>query len=107
MTVDFEFYRRMYSGVRIPADEFLKYSIKSENLLKSMTKKEAWENVCFDMKMCICNIAEILFDKEKIGMTKSENNDGYSVTYSQKAEICATAHMWLANSGLLWRGFND
>ena len=43
MTVDFEFYRRMYSGVRIPADEFLKYSIKSENLLKSMTKKEAWE----------------------------------------------------------------
>ena len=45
MTVDFEFYRRMYSGVRIPADEFLKYSIKSENLLKSMTKKEAWENV--------------------------------------------------------------
>lgn len=106
MTVDFEFYRRKYDGDIIPADIFERLSIKSENLLRSMTKKDAWENVCYDMKMCICNIAEILFEKDKIGMTKSENNDGYSVTYSRNAEICSAAHMWLANSGLLWRGLD-
>lgn len=60
------------------------------------------------VKYAVCEIADIYADEERRNNVVSENNDGYSVTYDKSvsldSKIYETAVLYLAKTGLLYRG---
>ena len=85
-----------------------KYNIKlMEAVIKEANASVVTEFLDDDVKMCICETAEFLYEKAKTSGIISENNDGYSVRFEQgKTEegIYNIAVKWLSKSGLLYRG---
>ena len=96
---------------KIPAEQFLVWGNKAlaelDTLSGGKIMSESEENV--KIQQCICEIAEALYVEENFGNIKSENNDGYSVTYAddetKQDKIKRIAERYLANTGLLYRGF--
>ena len=104
----FSFLNENYGGdSKIPASLFPLFERRAENELMFITdgKIKGKEDEC--IKVCICEMAEFLYKcLEKSGI-KSENNDGYSVTYEQgdiKRELLKIAQVNLMGTELLFRG---
>ncbi len=60
------------------------------------------------VKLCVCEIAELLYLSSDSGFVKSENIDGYSVTYSDskefEKELRRIVLKRLGNTGILFAG---
>ena len=61
-----------------------------------------------NIRHCICRIAELLFKNDSRRGIKSENTDGYSVTYTDtdggRSEVRSIVQAELGNTGLLFLG---
>ena len=97
---------------KIPAKQVLFWENKALAELNALTAskimQEDEENI--SIQQCICEIADALYIEENGGNIRSENNDGYSVTYTDGEnihdKIRRIAERYLLNTGLLYRGFD-
>ena len=102
------FYGRVYgNNAKIPLESFNLWEKRAVSALNRFTACDITESPDENAKMCICEVAEFLYEKAKTSGIISENNDGYSVRFEQgKTEegIYSIAVKWLSKSGLLYRG---
>ncbi len=118
---DSEFYLNDYlSGKEavLPAQSTVFWLRKAQRTLKDFTFDNIDESAAipYEVKMCICEIAELLYGDEKRatlqGGVASESVEGWSKHYesSQQTEahlqskIKACVRMWLSDTGLLYCG---
>lgn len=109
--VDYAFYAEEYHSLgagSIPEEEFPFWARKAEYELDMQTCgniAEAAEAV----KLCVCELAETMYQDAETGDLAAENNDGYSVTYAGRytleAKINNTVRRYLSGTGLLYRGY--
>ncbi len=108
MLADLAFYNENYGGdSKIPASLFPLFERRAENELMYITGGKIKGKDDEHIKICICEMAEFLYQcLEKSGI-KSENNDGYSVTYQErdiKRELLKIAQVNLNGTEFLFRG---
>lgn len=127
---DFTYYSGTYFGTAIPQDKFPYYARQASMLINALTfgRTEAVAASLLPdaVKDATCKAAELYAEYEarksnaaaatRNGLVKSENNDGYSVSYAdydasaekEEAEdaIGRELAIYLASTGLMYRGFS-
>ena len=102
------FYSRTYKkDAKIPLESFYLWEKRAVAELNRILAADISEAPDENAKMCICEVAEFLYENAGSEGVLSENNDGYSVRFEKGAKdgrICAIAGKWLVGSGLLYRG---
>lgn len=111
MYASLEFYRSKYCNGRDPLlsdNDFLHYEQKAAAVLNRLTFgriHEADDNVRF----CVCAVAEQMQADNAHNGISSENNDGYSVSYTDSEKndkkLSDIAKTYLCGTDLLYRGF--
>lgn len=118
---DYEFYAEVYGGRSVPEEAFPGAMLKASAYLNRITFGRIQEPYPEEVKYTVCELAELQhkYDKEARDgnrEVKSENNDGYSVTYVTEGtdgespnvvlhrKMYAAAKAWLGNTGLLYLG---
>lgn len=111
--VDYEYYVKAFLGTAIPESSFPALEKKAEAFLNRITfgRVKRLPEIPNEVKDAICAMAEYNFreDKKTPGV-RSENIDGYSVSYgdstetSRNAELYSVAKNYLSDTGLLHRG---
>lgn len=91
INVDYKFYTNEFKGTAIPAVAFDRKSVDAEALVSKITfgrihKYDLNPEDLIAVKMAICAVAEVNYDAEQRKGIKAENNDGYSVTYSDTSD---------------------
>ena len=108
MKADLIFYSENFGGnCKIPADEFPAWEVRAGKILSKMSGGKSDSEDIDSVKMCICEIAELLYEENKRKGILSENNDGYSVKYENgdiKNRIGQVASLWLSGTDILYRG---
>ena len=134
MYADFEYYTTEFYGDLVPAESFNKYAMRASAFIDYYTLGKAAKNAALpEVKRACCALAEKYFlidaanraaASAALGMgaageKASETVGSYSVTYRSGGEsiaaalntekdieshLTATARMYLANTGLLYRG---
>lgn len=110
MMVDAAYYLDQYLSGRkavVPIAEFVYYERRAEAELSALTmRKIERTEITNNIKNCVCEVMEYLFNLDQRGDIKSENNDGYSVTFTDETKserILAIARIYLPHK-LLYRG---
>ena len=118
MYADYSYYTDSWAGALIPASEFNQYSSKAERFVKFVTNHRITD-VTDEVKNAVCAAAEASYEicrsVENIPQgIKSENTDGYSVTYKdydtdalkQKEQhaMLVAIKQELSGTGLLYQG---
>lgn len=120
MYADFYFYTTVYGGTLISAEAFPALERQAAlhvDLLTFNRLHQGW-TVTESVKMAVCAVADVIKTNAKVqekllsamGL-KSENNDGYSVTFQDSANIKAAmqfamtdaAYPYLIHTGLMDR----
>lgn len=111
MYADLEFYHSTYCNGREPLltdNEFLHYEQKAAAVLNRLT----FGRICKaddNIRFCVCAVAEQLQTDTAHEGISSENNDGYSVSYTDNsrtgAKLSDIVKTYLSNTDLLYRGF--
>ena len=100
-----EFYSSTYGeNAKIPLDSFDIWEWRAEMYLKSFCTVLPDSKAA---KMCICEIAELLYSQNMRDGIESESNDGYSVKYTKgdiKTKAYNIAKLYLSSSGVMYRG---
>jgi len=103
-----EFYGKRYrSDAKIPLEIFDLWEKRAVMQINQYTARDISKELDDDVKMCICEVAEFLYEASKRSGIESENNDGYSVkfqNYQNEKRILGIVKMWLSGSDLLFRG---
>lgn len=114
---DYEFYKKRAHG-EMTEDEFNQYVLESSSFLRCQTLGRADHSSSDDLKYATCAIADLYkAEREKYvdGVVKSENNDGYSVSFQTEVKEGETleelrdrkaqriARQYLLTTGLLFR----
>lgn len=92
MYADYNYYVLSFAGTKIPAEEFPSLAKKAERFLDYVTQHRITE-VTDSVKSAVCAAAEALYEVNQQYENiphgiKSENTDGYSVSYQEvDAEI--------------------
>ena len=111
MTTDLVFYNENYGGdTKIPAGSFPLWEKRATAQLMHITGGKIEGISDSRVKMCVCEMAEFLYENSKTGGIKSENNDGYSVSYQDrdiKQELIRIAETYLGNTDFLYRGVGN
>lgn len=94
MFVDFDFYKSIYNGSKLSEKNFSKFIDRSENIISEYT----WDRVndhtinlfpsqlVLKIKKCACELAESIYDIDRINSMYTLNDDGKSgVIKSQSA----------------------
>ena len=110
--VSFEFYFNSFcngKGGSIPAESFEKTIRQAERELEGYLSCGEIPAGSEDLvKLCLCEVAELLYCCEKSDNLKSETIDGYSVVFADKADTRDAAHkiifQRLGSRGLLFAG---
>lgn len=121
--IDYDFYKEKYFGIIIEDGDHLKQPvIKANTYLNQIMHLEPSEEEMELVKMCLCEVAEMIYQDTKNRMEhggreiQSENTDGYSVNYATEAEagkiavnslqtkIYAVIRRYLSHTGLLYSG---
>jgi hypothetical protein len=118
MYADFDYYENSFAGTLIPARDFISFENKASRYLNYVTQhriKTADDRV----KNAACAAAEALYEMHQQYANvpkgiKSENTDGYSVTFAEfdlekfkrleKEAMHKTIVQELSGTGLLFRG---
>ncbi len=109
MTADLIFYKESFGGnCKIPAAKYPLWEKRAGIILEKITGGKSIAHKDDErVKMCICEIAECIYEESKRRGIVSENNDGYSVRYENrdtKAKVNNIAALWLSGTNLLYRG---
>lgn len=113
--VSYSFYYNSYCGSApgvIPEESFPRFADRARSNLAAVicggVSLEPLEN---EVKCAICACAEVLYENSVSGLVKTENTDGYSVTYRDAApltgEIYRAAAVYLAGSGVMFAGVEE
>lgn len=119
----YEYYIESYGGETIPVNAFPRMIAKASQYIDNFTFGRITEG---DMEMfpsisvCACEMAEMIYKAQSNGVpgreVKSENTDGYSVTYvtervdgeteesAMRRKLYSLAEVYLMNTGLLYLG---
>lgn len=87
MYVDYAYYASEYGGEIIPKEKFSGYERRAEAYIRKITyvRGDIFSMESDMVKDAVCAVADVYcsYDQKQAsaGMVKSENNDGYSVTY--------------------------
>ena len=127
---DFEYYTGTYHGTSIPEEKFPYHARQASMLINALTfgRTEAVDASLLPdaVKDATCRAAELYAEYEarksnaaaatQNGLVKSENNDGFSVSYadydasadkaSTEKTIEGELAVYLAHTGLMYRGFS-
>lgn len=111
---DYNWYKSEYFGVTVPEEAFPSFAMKASYLVDGLTagNLQNLEAAPDCVKDAVCAAVDKLyqFEQSPAKEIKSENNDGYSVTYTDTSEGKALddakmeIRMYLSTSGLLFRG---
>lgn len=115
--VDYNFYEECYHGDVINDSAFDKAELEAEAFIDEITfgRIQKLGEIPISVKFAVCSVLDVFanYSENKKNNLSSESNDGYSVTYSQavtdsecRAEMLSRARRWLANTGLLYRGWS-
>lgn len=109
---NYEFYKDVFNGKNISDEsEFNSIALKASSYIDKIVSKPLTESdtelYSEKIQLAVCGICDVLSDFTNNNIV-SENNDGYSVTYSNDPKIkdtllYNTARMYLP-SVLLYRG---
>lgn len=92
----------------IPEEKFLPFLSKAEQVLDNLLMGNLHKIADTEAaKHCLCEIAELLFKTALRQGIKSEDNDGYRVTYGAlcvENGACEIAARYLSATGLMYRG---
>ena len=106
-----DFYNENYGGdTKIPAAAFSLWERRALTELMDLTSGRIAEKDDDNTKMCICEMAELMYDYCQSRGIESENNDGYSVRYKKrdiKQELFKIANTYLGKTGYLYRGVDN
>ena len=114
---DFTYYKEEYSGVHIKTEKDFRRAEKfAEAFVNQITfgRIPKLPALTDSIRDAICSAADsIAIQREKNeAVVKSESNDGYSVSYADagsysavRSEMYRTVRTYLANTGLLYRGW--
>ena len=105
---DFDYYVSEYGGTELDSGSFKQLSLRASALVNSYTFGRAEASELDAVKDAVCAVAEVIHRHEKNKNIKSENNDGYSVTYSEQEcklsdDIYNTVMTHLQHTGLTRR----
>lgn len=119
---DYGFYHEKFYGDTIPMSVFPNVMLRASAYVRYLTsgKADSMEMVPEEVKYAACAAAEVLYQddvsRDETGREKkSEENDGYSVSYVTGADtgwatlerkICNVVYPYLMHTGLLYRGVN-
>lgn len=111
---DFDWYKSDYFGTVVPEEAFPSFAMKASYLVDGLTagNLQPLDTAPDCVKDAVCAAVEKLyrFEQSPAREIKSENNDGYSVTYADTSEEKALddakteIRLYLSTSGLLFRG---
>lgn len=111
--VDYEYYAKAFLGTAIPESSFPALEKKTEAFLHRITfgRVKRLPEIPDEVKDAICAMAEYSYqENKKTPGVRSENIDGYSVSYndstdsSRSADLYGVAETYLSTTGLLHRG---
>ena len=117
--VDCVYYRIDYLGRKIPEESFEDFSVQAQRFVDHVTGGKIGDNVTDKVRNAVCAAAEALYECSSKYATlnpgiKSENTDGYSVTYQdhsvsdisvqQDKAMYKAVRRELSGTGLLYRG---
>lgn len=117
--VAYEYYLIEYHGRKIPEESFEDMSVQAQRFVDYVTGGKIGDNITDKVCNAVCAAAEALYECSSKYVTlnpgiKSENTDGYSVTYQDHsaAEISVqkdkamyrAVKQELSGTGLLYRG---
>ena len=114
--VDYDYYTSVYKGSVVPQSSFAATAERASEILDALTYgRIASISVTEDIKKACCAICDSAYRYESRGDPdiQSEHVGSYSVTYHETGAggyasfSKAAARMYLAGTGLLYRGFYD
>ena len=106
---DYEWYKNEYGGIQLSEDEFTEVIGGVSGFLQVVTFGRAASSGLEMVKDAACAAAEEYVKLTKHGNIKSENVDGYSVTYQDVSmkDVNAAMHIavsaYLGDTGLMKR----
>lgn len=118
MLADYSFYSDSWEGTLIPSQEFNSYAKKAEHLINYIVNGGIKE-VTVQVQNAVCAAAEAAYElRQSVANIpqgiKSENTDGYSVTYKdynadeladrEKKAMFKAIRQELSGTGLLYQG---
>ena len=116
LLVPYEFYLNGYGGERIPEEDWKRVIRKANSYLDAVKHTDPWPEIREEAMRCLCEAAELIYQddvnrSEHGGRDiRSENTDGYSVSYADGAgeslenRVYAVIRRYLAHTGLLYAG---
>lgn len=110
VTVYSDYFEKMSAGenVALQPENFEKHIKSAKIFLESILVEDVPKSCEDKVKRCLYALAEQIFVEEKEGRIKSENIDGYSVTFKDQSpaghRLLKTALIYLGESGLLYAG---
>lgn len=109
MNVTYEYYKETYGGSLIRENSWKSLEIKMTARLNQYTFNRMEEGEWLEeAKTALCEMCEYAYRDEKREGKTSETNDGCSVSYDTGKSLDATlygiAEVYLANTGLMYRG---
>lgn len=110
--LNYNFYTNDFGGTVVPPNLFSKFKIKAFYYLKQITFNRCVDKKFeIEVKFALCEMIEKLYKYEKDGGIKtSESVGNHSVSFKVKEdsslekEIYKVANIYLADTGLLFRG---
>lgn len=105
---DYTFYKKDYKGASIPESAFDRLALEASFFIDYITLDRIEEPVIDKVKLATCAVAEVIKQHEKNDGKSSETVGKHSVTYNTKGTVdrrkISAATVYLANTGLLYRG---
>lgn len=123
---DYAYYEEKARGREIPEEEFLKAALKASVFIKCITHGRVSDSFESDypqytdeIRFAVCAAAEVFYETDKRlrehdgREVQSENNDGYSVTYTDipeagrspgERQAMQAVRPYLIDTGLLYCG---
>ncbi|EKY23891.1 hypothetical protein [Clostridium celatum] len=108
--VDYEYYSVNYGGDEMPPMKFYALEIRARKYIDSMTfnRIDYSKRVMEEVKLAICAVVSVI-NKHDSKQIVSEKTGDNSVTYvtsniSKEKEMYKEVKMYLADTGLLFRG---
>lgn len=116
---DYSFYKDEYHG-RMDEADFKRYILTASQYIRYLTRGRADEYEGDELKYAACESADVLYSASQsiseAGEKKSENTDGYSVSYVTQGKdgetreelsnrkMSGVIRKWLLPTGLLYAG---
>ncbi len=98
----------MGQSPELSAEQFPIYEKRARTFLKSICASKIPQESFDDVCACVCAIAEELYSYRERQDIKSENIDGYSVTFNEKKSIkkdlYGIAQLYLGHLDILYAG---